>query len=46
MGGGKEAPIGSREAPRRLQGGAKEAVVHWAVLPTKYFVLRIEVLKI
>ena len=34
------------EAPRRHQGGTREAMAHWAVLPTKYFVLRNEVLKI
>ena len=35
-GGGR----GSKESPGRLQGGSREAMTHWAVPPTKYFVLR------
>ena len=40
------AKLGLGEASVRLQGGLKEAKAHGRVLPTKYFVLRIEVLKI
>ena len=37
---------GTKVAPGRHQGGTGEAIARWRVPPTKYFVLRNEVLKI
>ena len=42
----KEGPGTKSRGAGMHQGGTEEAMAHWAVLPTKYFVLRIEVLKI